>query len=76
MKWVRVSTSTVSLAHSRDVCSRPASMKKDRDVWRLTSPVQPPGRVAQGRVVGHRVEVVVEVGEVAEELGRCPGSQS
>jgi hypothetical protein len=28
MKWVRVSTATVSLVHSRDVCVRPARLKK------------------------------------------------
>lgn len=28
MKWVRVSTATVSLVHSREVCLRPARLKK------------------------------------------------
>jgi hypothetical protein len=39
MKWVRVSTATVSFVHSRDVCFRPARLKKYREVWRLSSPV-------------------------------------
>ncbi len=39
MKWVRVSTATGSLVHSRDVCLRPARLTKYRDVWRLSSPV-------------------------------------
>ena len=39
MKWVRVSTATVSLVHSRDECLRPARLKKYREVCRLSRPV-------------------------------------
>lgn len=59
MKWVRVSTATVSLVHGRDECFRPARLKKYRDVCRLSRPVPSTAAVGFSPIRPRRVADVV-----------------
>lgn len=64
-KWLAASQATVSFAHSRDECFRPARKKKYRDVCRLSRPLPSTAAVGFGPI-GPRstVDVVARSGRL------------